>query len=287
MGWLFSLICMLAFAIPQTPTHAAEAHPNRMRVEYVPPTNPAHQALYERLKERRALEKLQEIFSPLRLPVDLTIRTMGCDGFSNAWYGKKDPSVNVCYEYLNEIMQNMPKETTADGVTSTDAVMGQFFYVMAHEMGHAMFDILAVPVFGNAEDAADHFATYIMLQFGKDQARGLITGAAYSYKKYVMSSEVTAPLAAFSDAHAAPAQRFYNLLCLAYGADPALFGDVVKKGYLPEGRARGCKGEYEQVTFAFRDLIVPHLDQQLAKTVLDKTWLPDVKAEGSAGRALQ
>ena len=115
MGWLFSLICMLAFAIPQTPTHAAEAHPNRMRVEYVPPTNPAHQALYERLKERRALEKLQEIFSPLRLPVDLTIRTMGCDGFSNAWYGKKDPSVNVCYEYLNEIMQTMPKETTADG----------------------------------------------------------------------------------------------------------------------------------------------------------------------------
>jgi len=278
---------MLAFAIPQTPTHAAEAHPNRMRVEYVPPTNPAHQALYERLKERRALEKLQEIFSPLRLPVDLTIRTMGCDGFSNAWYGKKDPSVNVCYEYLNEIMQNMPKETTADGVTSTDAVMGQFFYVMAHEMGHAMFDILAVPVFGNAEDAADHFATYIMLQFGKDQARGLITGAAYSYKKYVMNPEVTAPLAAFSDAHAAPAQRFYNLLCLAYGADPVLFEDVVKKGYLPEGRARGCKGEYEQVTFAFRDLIVPHLDQQLAKTVLDKTWLPDVKAQGSAGRALQ
>ena len=185
MGWLFSLICMLAFAIPQAPAHAAEAHPNRMRVDYVPPTNPAHQALYERLKERRALEKLQEIFSPLRLPVDLTLRTMGCDGVSNAWYGRTDHQVNVCYEYLNEIMQAMPKETTAEGVTPADAVMGQFFYVFAHEMGHAMFDILAVPVFGNAEDAADHFATYIMLQFGKDQSRGLITGAAYSYKKYV------------------------------------------------------------------------------------------------------
>ena len=277
MGWLFSLICMLVFAIPQTPTNAAEAHTNRMRVDYVPPTNPAHQALYERLKERRALEKLQEIFSPLRLPVDLTIRTMGCDGFSNAWYGRKDPSVNVCYEYLNEIMQTMPKETTADGITPTDAVMGQFFYVMAHEMGHAMFDILVVPVFGNAEDAADHFATYIMLQFGKDQSRGLITGAAYSYKKYVQESEVTAPLAAFSDVHAAPAQRYYNLLCLAYGAHPVLFADFVKEGHLPQARARGCKGEYDQVTFAFRDLIVPHLDQQLAKQVMDKTWLPEVK----------
>ena len=101
---------------------------------------------------------------------------------SNAWYERNEHQVSVCYEYLNEIMQGMPKETTPDGVTPLDAVMGQFFYVFAHEMGHAMFDILSVPVFGNAEDAADHFATYIMLQFGKDQSRGLITGAAYSYK---------------------------------------------------------------------------------------------------------
>jgi Putative metallopeptidase len=261
--------------ITQTPVMAAEERTNRMRVEYVPPTNPAHQALYDRLKERRALERLQEIFSPFRIPLDLTLRTMGCDGVSNAWYGRTDHSVNVCYEYLNEIMQALPKETTADGITPADAMIGQFFYVFAHEMGHAMFDILAAPVFGNAEDAADHFAAYMMLQFGKGQARDLITGAAYSYKKYVQSSEVSAPLAAFSDVHAAPAQRFFNLLCLAYGADPVLFGDFVKKGHLPEGRARGCKGEYNQVAFAFRDIIVPHLDVQLAKQVLDKTWLPE------------
>jgi hypothetical protein len=270
---------MLLFTIPQSPANAAEAHTNRMRVEYVPPTNPAHQSLFERLKERRALEKLQDIFSPLRLPVDLTLRTVGCDGVSNAWYHL--PAVSVCYEYLNEIFQGMPKETTPEGVTPVDAVMGQFFYVFAHEMGHAMFDILAVPIFGNAEDAADHFSVYIMLQFGKDQSRGLITGAAYSYKKYVQGSEVMAPLAAFSDVHAAPAQRFYNLLCLAYGADPVLFADFVKKGHLPEGRARGCKGEYDQVTFAFRDLIVPHLDQQMEKQVMDKTWLPEVKGRSS------
>jgi Putative metallopeptidase len=276
IGWTLSLICLLVVTIPH-----AQAHPNRMLVDYVQPTNPAHQALYERLKERRALEKLQEIFSPFRLPVDLTLRTVGCDGVSNAWYGRNEHQVSVCYEYLHEIMQGLPKETTADGVTPLDAVMGQFFYVFAHEMGHAMFDILSVPVFGNAEDAADHFAAYIMLQFGRDQSRGLVTGAAYSYKKYVMNPEVTAPLAAFSDVHAAPAQRFYNLLCLAYGADPVLFADVVKKGYLPEGRARGCKREYDQVAFAFRDTIVPHLDEQLARSVLDKTWLPAVNAPSS------
>ncbi|HEY2979934.1 MAG TPA: DUF4344 domain-containing metallopeptidase [Anaerolineales bacterium] len=259
------------------PAGAADAQPNRMRVEYVPPTNPAHEPLYQMLKERGALEKLQGIFSPFRLPIDLTLRTVGCDGVSNAWYHR--PDVSVCYEYLEEIRRGMPRETTAAGVTPADAVIGQFFYVFAHEMGHAMFEILELPIFGNAEDAADHFATFIMLEFNKEQARGLIIGAAYSYKKYVMGSEVTAPLAAFSDVHAAPAQRFYNLLCLAYGADPILFADFVKgdsKDYLPKGRAHNCKREYDQVAFAFRSLIFPHLDRQMARQVLQKTWFPDV-----------
>lgn len=47
--------------------------------------------------------------------------------------------------------------------------------------------------------------------------------------------------------------------------------------YLPSGRARNCKREYEQVTFAFNGLIRPHIDEQREKQVWDKTWLPDVK----------
>ena len=63
-GWLFSLICMLALAIPQTPSHAAQAHPNRMQVDYVPPTNPAHQALYERLRSGVHLRSCRKSSAP-------------------------------------------------------------------------------------------------------------------------------------------------------------------------------------------------------------------------------
>jgi len=45
----------------------------------------------------------------------------------------------------------------------------------------------------------------------------------------VQGPYVSAPLAAFSDIHDAPAQRFYNMLCLAYGADPVLFAEFVEK----------------------------------------------------------
>jgi hypothetical protein len=91
------------------------------------------------------------------------LRTTEC-GMANAWYQR--PTVTICYEYLNDIRKSIPAETTPQGITPTDAVLGQFFYVVAHEMGHAMFDMLNVPLWGRAEDAADQFATYIMLQFG-------------------------------------------------------------------------------------------------------------------------
>jgi hypothetical protein len=276
--WLLLSIGAAGFLLSQPPAWAEQARENRIRVEYVPPTNPAHQPLYELLKQHRTLEKLQEVFSPFRLPIDLTLRTIGCDGVSNAWYHR--PEVSVCYEYLNEIYQTMPKETAAGGITPHDAVLGQTFYVFGHEMGHAMFDVLKVPVIGDAENGADHFSAYMMLQFGKARAKDLITGAAYTYKKYVQGPYVSAPLAAFSDIHDAPAQRFYNMLCLAYGADPVLFAEFVEKDtvdYLPKGRARNCKREFEQVTFAFNESIRPHIDEQLEKQVLDRTWLPDVK----------
>lgn len=242
-------------------------------MEYVPPANPAHQALYELLQQQRALEKIQEIFSPFQLPIDLTLKTVGCDGVPNAYYQR--PELTICYEYVDEIRQSIPKETTEAGITPEAAVVGQFFYVVAHEMGHAVFDLFDVPLFGRPEDAADQFATYMMLQFGKTGARRLIGGAAYSYRNFVQDPKFVVPLQAFSGTHGAPAQRFFNLLCIAYGADAKLFADVVEKGYLPQERAATCRGEYREVAFAFKRLIAPHLDQERMKQVFEKSWLPE------------
>jgi hypothetical protein len=277
--WVASSVVLACFVFPLPSAIAAEAQTNRMLIEYVPPTNPEHQPLYELLKKHRALERLQEVFSPYQLPIELKLRTVGCNGVSNAWYHR--PDVSVCYEYLNEIYQMVPNQASPQAPTMADCMLGQIFYIFGHEMGHAIFDVFDVPLFGDAENAADHFATYMMLQFGKDQAKALITGAASVYKKYVQTTYVSAPLAAFSDIHAAPAQRFYNMICLAYGADPTLFAEFVEKNskdYLPQDRARNCKNEYEQVTFAFRGAIRPHLDQRLEKQVMDMDWLPPVKA---------
>jgi hypothetical protein len=264
---------LVAFAVPQA---QADPQTNKVRVEYVPPKNPEHQYIYDTMKKRKALEKLQEIFSAFKIPSDLTLRTMGCDGTPNAWY--TNGVVTVCYEYLDRIHRTLPKDTTAAGVTREDALVGQFFYVFAHETGHAMFDLLSTPVFGHAEDAADQFATYIMLQFGQEQAKRLIMGAAYSYKNYIKDQTVTVPLIAFADMHSAPAQRYYNLLCLGYGAHPQVFAEVVEKKYLPTTRAQDCQKEYGELNWAFFSLIKPHLDMDIAKAVMQSDWLPKPKS---------
>jgi hypothetical protein len=253
------------------PASAQDARPNRIAIEYVPPTEPRQQGVYTTVKERRALEMMQEIFGPFRLPNELTLKTKTC-GMSNAWYQR--PTLTICYEYLEDIRNSLPKEPPPAGMTESDLVMGQFLYVVAHEMGHAMFDQLNVPLFGRGEDAADGFATYMMLRLGKKEARRLIGGAAYSYKDYIKNPQVTVRTSAFSDVHGAPMQRFYNLLCLAYGSDRETYADLVDAGYLPKERARSCGMEYGELNFAFQQLIVPHLDRELAKAVLEKDWLP-------------
>ena len=65
------------------------------------------------------------------------------------------------------------------GITRQDAILGPVVDVFLHECGHAMFDLLKVPVFGREEDAADAFSAYIVLQFPKEDARRLLLGSAY------------------------------------------------------------------------------------------------------------
>jgi hypothetical protein len=273
IAWTAAYVVLGGVAlIPLAGTAAAaddDVRSNRIRIEYVPPTSPEIAPYYQLVIQRKALERVQEIFSPLMLPSEITVRTTEC-GTSNAWYQR--PTVSICYEYLRDLVEMAPKEPSRDGVTPADAVVGQFYFTAAHEMGHAVFDLLDVPIFGRAEDAADQFAIYILLRIGKQDARKLIEGAAYMYKDYVGRPIVTVPVTAFADVHGAPMQRFYDLLCVGYGSDPEMFAAVVN--YLPSARVPGCKTEYGEVNFAFQKLIEPHVDQKLRDEVLSKTWVP-------------
>lgn len=261
----------VASAVLPTPTLAESSRPraDRIAIAYALPKNPDHQSVYDLVKERHVLERLQQFLSPLRLPRPLLLKTERYDGEVNAWY--EDDAVTVCYEYIADILQNAPEQTTPAGITRSDTIVGTTLEVFLHEVGHAVFDYLDVPILGREEDAADQLAANLLLQFGKSDARQLIAGVAYTYnREAALPSGKKTP---FADEHGLPAQRFYNVICLAFGADPKLFGGLVTKGYLPRERAEGCDGEYDQVARAMKKLIQPHIDRKLVERVKATKWL--------------
>lgn len=247
-------------------------------IEYVPPKNPEHQKIYDMIKDRRVLETLQQMFSMFRLPVEVDVKTVGCDGVSNAWYERKGkrPTISLCYEYLQELRQGMPEEKMPAAMMS-DAICGQLLFAVAHEFGHALIDIFDVPVFGRQEDAADQLATYFILQFGGEQSHQMIRGAAHAYhdyvKDYAQNPKVTLPLTAFSSDHGSPEERFFNLMCLAFGYDSKLFSEVAEMNLLPKSRAKGCDFEYQDLKFAVKELIHPHVDPEKSRKIFMMMWI--------------
>jgi hypothetical protein len=264
-----ALTCLTA-----APGKTATLESNQVEVEYASPKSSAQDALHKLVREQRVLEEIRDLLEPFRLPKRLLIRAEGCDGQVNAWYD--DGIITVCYEYLDWAWQSAhPEQTTPTGIAPVDALTGPVIQIILHEAGHAVFDLLKVPIFGREEDAADQFSVYLMLQAGKDEARRLINGAAYQYRSGVQSENQNIATKRFAQVHGTMAQRFFNILCLAYGADDELFKDIVANGQLPKERAEDCSSEYDQVAYAFKTLIEPFIDPKLAEKFY-KSWLPPI-----------
>ncbi|WP_407529952.1 DUF4344 domain-containing metallopeptidase [Methylobacterium oryzisoli] len=255
------------FALPLLglvlPIEAAEARgPVRagsdcIRVVYEAPKKAAFREIYESMRRQRVLERVGAIVGLARLPTRLTYRLKECAGEPNAWYAPESRSVTLCYELVAGVHKVAPKTRSPAGVSHHDAIVGPVAQILMHESGHALFDLLRVPIFGREEDAADQLASYALLQLGGREARTVVNGSAYFFATTGKSEPIDH--GGFADVHGFSWQRFYNLACLAYGSDEKRFGYVVAKGYLPKERAEGCGEEYDQVAFAFDRLIVPHL----------------------------
>jgi hypothetical protein len=260
-----AVLCAVLSGAPAA--NSQPAPQERISVQYVEPTDPAHRALYELAKDKQVLERVRELLVPVRWPRTLQMVLTGCDGESNAWY--ENEAVTVCYEYLDDIWRAANSPKRPPGVSREDAIAGPVLDVFLHEAGHAMFALLKIPILGREEDAADQVAAHFILKLPDEVRRGFILGAAYSYANelkvrnardlYRRRLEVGRHVL-LSDEHSTAAQRLYNLLCLAYGSDKVLFSDVVQKKFLPEERAETCEGEYQQVDYAYRTLIAPHVD---------------------------
>jgi hypothetical protein len=115
--------------------------------------------------------------------------------------------------------------------------------IFYHELGHAVIDLMEVPIFGQEEDAADVMSVLLVdWLFDEETAQSLAYDSAFGFINDPSQTEEVA----YWDLHGPDEQRFYNHICLFYGANPDEREDLANDLELPEDRAEYCPDEYDQ-----------------------------------------
>jgi hypothetical protein len=280
--FLFALV-FIAANVPQAAAQelAAVATSAQVRTSYEMPSDAQFQPIYEALKHRQVLERLQRFLVPLRLPKVLTVKLTQCGAETKPY--ESGGSVTICYELIRRISE-VTIQNTKDPNEQKLIMDGTFVQAVLHEVAYAVFDVLQVPIWGRESDAADRVAALTMMQFSDQVALTTIVGTAkfFEYSKRAWTG------VDFADLGSPEAQRFYNYLCIAYGGDPLTFRFLAprpgpsKVARLTEDRAPRCEGEYRQVQHAFDLRIMPFLDADLLVKVKASQWLLPDEIPGGA-----
>lgn len=143
--------------------------------------------------------------------------------------------------------------------------------IFYHELGHALIDQMGLPIFGQEEDAADVLSVFLIDAFyDEESAVALAYDTAFGFQA---EAEDTSDGVAWWDVHGPDQQRYYNLVCLFYGANPDERDDVAADLGLPEERADYCPDEYDQAAASWgavmEDLAAAGPGETLALTVID------------------
>ena len=155
-----------------------------------------------------------------------------------AWFG----AVAVVWGATSAFGFELPEdEVAAQFVTSN--VVSTFY----HEVGHALIDVLALPVLGREEDAADTLSTLLIHDIWEEEsAAEMVYHNASAFLLYSAESEREGYETPYWDEHSLDMQRYYNMVCLFYGANPDDREDIAKDLELPDDRADGCQDEFDQ-----------------------------------------
>ena len=244
----------------------------RFVFRYMQPDNPDLQFAFKWAAKSHLFSSIPEIRlldGTLVLPRQLNYVAAQC-GAVNAFYAPKLSAVVLCYEMIASL-EKMGK-ALSKGMSDPDAFVDEFVrdnvrFFLLHETGHALIDLAELPAVGREEDSVDQLATVLLLtKFGDDEsknAKARVLQLASTWFK-VNSSQSSPDLAAFADEHSLDAQRYYNMLCIAYGLDKQQYGGLVSKGLLPQARAERCENEAAKIKRSWLTLILPHFAPRFA-----------------------
>ena len=136
-----------------------------------------------------------------------------------------------------------------------DALLQLTEYVLHHEVGHALIDVLDLPVLGKEEDAVDGFAAVIASHLDLDEVA--LTAAASFDIQSQMSQEFA--MAEFWDSHSLNEQRMFTIVCLIYGSNPEKHTELLGAVGMPAEEGPRCQQDYVQTARSWSRVLGEYL----------------------------
>lgn len=241
------VIAVLAAAV----AHAGADRPApELKFEYLPPTTPGVVgAPADHVARMQLLVDMLEL--QLRLPTSLKISYREC-GTANAYYRPWAKTVLICHELWDK--RRALYLATGHAREMIDRrLRNAMTFTAFHELGHALHDVLELPLLGSHEDAVDDLATLWMIRLGVGDSA---SHAAYGHHLRARQPEYAVDA---WDEHSGGGQRAYAIACLLYGSDPARYMDVFERMAIPAPHISRCTQHFADRVAAWRTLFAPYL----------------------------
>jgi hypothetical protein len=145
-----------------------------------------------------------------------------------------------------------------------DFVTANVISTLYHEFGHAMIHLTDASVLGREEDAADILAVVLLDDLWEEEsAQTIVALTALSFELAAQEDEDPA----YWDVHGLNMQRYYNHVCLFYGANPQDRAFFAEEFELPAARAATCVEEFDLAAASWAAVLDPLLTDDTTRTI--------------------
>jgi hypothetical protein len=224
----------------------------RFVVSFAAPRNADERFLVTLLTAAKLPLVFGELSKALIMPQNVTIRVQG--GRAGPYYDRRTRTIVLNHDFSALVLRVFQAEYPKIAPRRLGELFAQLeYFVLFHEIGHALVDQWNLPVLGREEDAVDAFSTIFMTEF-VDRGDFALAGADFFY--YLAGTGKLREVD-FADEHSFDKQRAYSIACWVYGSDTKRYGYL--RTVLPVSRRVRCADEYRQLKRSWLTLLRPHI----------------------------
>ena len=148
-------------------------------------------------------------------------------GEPGAFFDRTKGTIFVCYELGRVVLERIAREAGSGANAQPQFAAGAFFFLFAHELGHAAIHLHRLPVQGREEDAADQIAMLLLTDMA-DKNREAAPSWASGAHWFVSNRRLFYAPGHFSAEPQPDPQRQLDLACWIYGSDPARYAALAQ-----------------------------------------------------------